>query len=67
MGSPFQVVDCFFDVALVLSLGQLQEQALFRRSLILRVKDLLSQGLSPPESGRVPLLLSQPILYYEPV
>ena len=66
MGSPFQVADCLFDVALVLVLGQLQEQALFRRSRIPRVKDLLSQGLSPPESCRVPVLLSQPSLQAEP-
>ena len=66
MGSPFQVADCLFDVALVLVLGQLQEQALFRRSRIPRVKDLLSQGLSPPESGRAPARLSQPSLQAEP-
>ena len=39
---------------------------MFRRSRIPRVKDLLSQGLSPPESCRVPVLLSQPSLQAEP-
>ena len=66
MGSPVQVADCLFDVALVQVQGQLQEQALFRRSRILRVKDPLSQGLSPPESGRAPVRLSQPSLQAEP-